>query len=258
MRWLSFAEQCIDGYFAAIPRPKPSIEAISRARVIAHRGAHDNKQGIFENTLTAFSLAQQCGCWGLELDIHATADGVLVVNHDPTLERLWKHKVAIAALTFEQLRALEPGVPQLIEVIEAFPDMHLFIELKAPFSAEEALSEALAGLNPGHDYHLLALEAETFEQLNHIPQEARLLVAMHNNVKQFCALSLSKHYGGVMGSYLLMSNNIRNQLAAAGQMSGVGFIDSKNSLYRELNRGVSWLFTNQAVKLSGYLNEAMK
>ena len=39
---------------------------------------------------------------------------------------------------------------------------------------------------------------------------------------------------------------------------GVGFIDSKNSLYRELNRGVSWLFTNQAVKLSGYLNEAMK
>ena len=41
-------------------------------------------------------------------------------------------------------------------------------------------------------------------------------------------------------------------------MSGVGFIDSKNSLYRELNRGVSWLFTNQAVKLSGYLNEAMK
>lgn len=257
MRWLTFAEHCIDGYFALIPRPKPLFEAISKACVIAHRGAHDNNQGVFENTLAAFSRAQQCGCWGLEFDVHATADGVLVVNHDPTLERLWQHKVAISELTFEQLRALEPGIPQLTEVIDAFPQMHLFIELKAPFNANAALIEALTDLIPGQDYHLLALDAETFEQLNHLPRDALLLVAMHDNVKQFCALSLSKHYGGVMGSYLLMNNSIRNQLTAAGQMSGVGFIDSKNSLYRELNRDVSWLFTNQAVKLSGYLKDLM-
>lgn len=255
MNWLALAEQCVDGYFATIPRRKPYAIAIEKARLIAHRGAHDNAQGIFENTHAAFKLAQQCGCWGLELDIHATADGVLVVNHDATLERLWQHKVAIAALSFNELRVLEPRVPSLTEVINAYPEMHLFIELKAPFTAEEALVGALAGLIPGQDYHLLSLEVETFEHLNCFPPQALLLVAMHDNIRQFCRLSLTHHYGGVMGSYLLMADKLRQQLTSASQMVGVGFVNSKNSLYRELNRDISWLFTNKAVLVSRYLKE---
>ncbi|HAT9008000.1 TPA: glycerophosphodiester phosphodiesterase, partial [Legionella pneumophila subsp. pneumophila] len=39
------------------------------------------------------------------------------------------------------------------------------------------------------------------------------------------------------------------------QHFGVGFVDSKNSLYRELNRGVKWLFTNEAININQYLND---
>lgn len=256
MGLLTGIEKLIDSYFAVIPRIKPKQEHVNNALLIAHRGAHNNAQGILENTHAAFKLAREAGCWGLEFDIHATADEVLVVNHDPDLNRLWGYNVRIADLTFTQLRELEPGVPSLAEVISDYGrDMHLFIELKAPFRAEQALADTLKHLTPGKDYHLLALDKPTFAHFSQFPKQSLLLVAMHNNVREFCALSLKEQYGGVMGSYLLLTNKRINALQAAQQKSGVGFVDSKNSLYRELSRGISWIFTNQAVAVSKWLGD---
>ena len=39
------------------------------------------------------------------------------------------------------------------------------------------------------------------------------------------------------------------RLRKAQQEIGVGFVDSKLSLYREVNRGIEWIFTNQAAKI---------
>lgn len=250
-------EKMIDTGFALMPRFKPSVELAQCARLIAHRGAHDN-QGIMENTLAAFRLAQQSGCWGLELDVHATADKILVVNHDPTLQRLWGHNLSIADMHFADLRALAPEVPTLDEVVTEFGRrMHLFIELKSPFDDEEVLVRTLQGLTARKDYHLLALDAAIFPALVSFPKYALLLVAVHNNVREFSHLSVKNQYGGVLGHYLLLTNNIVNRLGAAKQVAGVGFVDSKYSLYRELNRGVSLIFTNNAVAVSSYLKSLL-
>lgn len=53
----------------------------------AHRGLYDNDSGIPENSLTAFRLAVEGG-YGIELDLHLTTDGQLVVFHDDTLTRI--------------------------------------------------------------------------------------------------------------------------------------------------------------------------
>lgn len=250
------AEKIINGFFASVPRSKPNSDQIDKTLLIAHRGAHNLAQGIIENTLDAFRLAQKVGCWGIEFDVHATADNILVVNHDPTLNRLWGHDAAIALLSFGELRALEPGIPSLEEVVSEYGGtVHLFIELKAPFQDEYALVQSLQGLSPGKDYHLLALEASTFSQLSQFPKEALLLVAVHNNSQEFCDLSLKENYGGVMGSYLLLTNKKIRKLNEANQAYGVGFVDSKYSLYREMNRGVHWIFTNSAVPVSHYLHQ---
>lgn len=250
---LKIAEKMVDGCFAVIPRAKPHVKNIEQARIIAHRGAHDHPNGVIENTLEAFEIAKQAGCWGLEFDIHATADHVFVVNHDPTLNRLWGHDVAISSLSFSELRALEPGVPTLVEVVAEYGNMHLFIELKSPLHNEQALVTALQDLTAGKDFHLLALDAHIFNSITRFPREALLLVAVHNNVRLFCELSIKEHFGGVMGSYLLLTNNKIELLKSANQNSGVGFVDSKNALYRELNREIRWIFTNRAVKVCHYL-----
>ncbi|WP_237759234.1 hypothetical protein [Legionella erythra] len=54
---------------------------------------------------------------------------------------------------------------------------------------------------------------------------------------------------------MLLSNKKIKALKAAGQQVGVGFIDSKNSLYRELNRGIRWVFTNRAEHISALLSK---
>ncbi|KTC80941.1 glycerophosphodiester phosphodiesterase [Legionella cherrii] len=248
---LHLIERTVDGYFALFPREKPSLEIVKSTRLIAHRGAHNHAQGIIENTLAAFDLAKELGCWGIELDVHATADKVLVVNHDPTLKRLWGHDRAIAQLSFNELRTLIPAVPTLNEVVARYAhSMHLLIELKAPFQDEEALVRALNGLSAGEHYHLLTLNSAVFSSLSQFPKNALLLVAGHNNVHQFCNISLKENYGGVLGHYFLMNNQVVNRLKAAKQIVGVGMIDSKFSMYRELNRGINWLFTNRANEMN--------
>ena len=132
--------------------------------------------------------------------------------------------------------------------------MHLFIELKAPFNAIKALSETLKSLTPCKDYHLLSLEAATLPLLTPFPKESLLLVPVHNNVNQFCKLSMQQHFGGVLAHYFLLRESQINQLRAANQLIGVGFVDSKNSLYREMNRGIPFLFTNNAADIMNALN----
>lgn len=253
--WLTFLEKMMNGIFASVHRKQPRPNEIEAVRLIAHRGAHQNTSGIYENTNEAFSLAQKAGCWGIEFDVQVTADDVFIVNHDPTLKRLWGHTVSIAELSFAELRTLEPRIPSLAEVIRDYQDMHLFIELKMPVLKEEILVDTLKSLLPIEQYHLIALDDKILNALTRFPKEALLLVAVHNNVKKFCDLSITKKYGGVLGNYLLFTNKIRKKLHQANQVSGVGFIDSKNSLYRELQKGALWIFTNKAVKMGKVLKQ---
>lgn len=256
---LTIAEKIVNGYFAALPRSKPQHHQAEQAHLIAHRGAHNNKQGLIENTMAAFARAEEAGCWGIEFDIRATADQVLVVIHDDNLNRLWGHNAAIADLHFAELRAMEPGVPTLAEVIARFSKtMHFFIELKEPFHDEQALIACLQPLTPCQDYHLLALDPAIFRSLTQCTKAAMLLVSVHNNTNAFCNISAAEGFGGVMGSYFFLNQKHINQLQSVNQLYGVGFVDSKYSLYRELNRGINWLFTNQAVAVSDDLKQMQR
>ena len=247
-------ESLVDTSVAYLPRRKPVMTDTTPVCLVAHRGAHDEALLIQENTLTAFDRAFNLGCGGIELDVHASADGVLVVNHDPTLKRLWGHDVAISSLGFNELRSLVPLLPSLAEVVAQYGKrLHLFIELKAPFTAIQALADTLQALTPCKDYHLICLDETVFPRLTLFPKESLLLVPVHNNVNKFCKLSVQAQYGGILGHYLLLSNRQLKRLRTTDQLVGVGMVDSKFSLYRELNRGIQLLFTNNAATMTACL-----
>ena len=89
----------------------------------------------------------------LELDVHLTRDGEVVVLHDATVDRTTDGSGPVAAMTWEALSTLDAGhrfpgprgdfarrgrgvrVPRLAEVLEAFPDMRLNVEVKAAAAA---------------------------------------------------------------------------------------------------------------------------
>lgn len=258
MTILDSIEKIISLWFGILPRAKPNKSRVEQLRLIAHRGAHNKKLACIENTDAAFARALSLGCWGIEFDIHATSDNVLIVNHDPTLNRLWQKQQSINQLTFEQLRTLVPKIPSLEEVINNYAQhMHLFIEIKAPFTAQIALKKVLQSLTPVNNYHLITLDEDVAASLTAFPSEAILLVAGHNNVSHFCNLSLKNNYGGVLGHYLLLTDRKLKPLRRAKKAIGVGQVDSKFNLYRELNRNIHWVFSNNIDLLRDTTNQLL-
>jgi glycerophosphoryl diester phosphodiesterase len=98
----------------------------------AHRGGAAEGD---ENTAEAFARAVALGYRYVETDVHATTDGVAVVFHDPTLERLTGQPGRIAALRWADLATVRVGgagaVPRLDEVLAAWPEVRFNVDVKA-------------------------------------------------------------------------------------------------------------------------------
>lgn len=108
--------------FLAPPPPVP----------IAHRGGAREAE---ENTLPAFTHALALGYRDIELDVHATRDGVVVVHHDATLQRMCGDARPIATMDWAELREIRTHggnpIPRLDTVFERFPAMRVTIEAKS-------------------------------------------------------------------------------------------------------------------------------
>lgn len=111
----------------------------------AHRGLHG--KGVPENSMAAFRLALEKG-YGIELDIHLTADGQLAVIHDSSLKRTAGADVHIEDLTAAdlpdyRLEGTEEHIPLFQDVLELFDGKApLIVELKAERGNHAALTEA--------------------------------------------------------------------------------------------------------------------
>lgn len=248
------AQWAADLCMAAVPRRRPSIEALERCRIVSHRGEHDNRQRR-ENTLAAFEAAADAGVWGIEFDVRWTADLRPVVIHDPSAARVYGEDVEIAAVEFGQLRRRLPEIPALEEVVAAFGGrQHLMVELKPDRLGRaerkgERLARMFAALEPGRDFHFLALHPESLEPAGFAGERACLLVS-EVNTRRRSRQAIENGYGGLCGHYLLIGERVLAAHRDRGQRLGTGFAASRFCFYRELNRGVDWIFTNRAARLA--------
>ncbi|MFZ2358015.1 MAG: glycerophosphodiester phosphodiesterase [Anaerolineae bacterium] len=117
-----------------------------RPLVIAHQGGEELWPS---NTMYAFERAAALGVDMLEMDLHVTADGALVLMHDETVDRTTDGTGRLEQMTLAQVKALDAGyywtddggqtfpfrgqgitVATLEELFQAFPDMPMNIEIK--------------------------------------------------------------------------------------------------------------------------------
>lgn len=242
-----------DWVAAVLPQRVPNFEALNNCKIISHRGEHDNRS-VFENTLPAFEIARDNGVWGIECDIRWTADLVPVVSHDACGARLFGNSARIASLPFAQLRREIPAIPSLQELVTEFGgNTHLMLEIKdeplaQPDEQKAILQSQLSGLGAGIDYHFLALQPELFERVDFVSMDCCFPVSELNTARLSRA-ALAMGCGGLNGHFFLITDAVKRRHEAAGQRIGTGFIASRNCLFRELNRGVEWIFSNDAVKV---------
>jgi len=150
---------------------------------IAHRGASSYAP---ENTFAAYDLALEMGAQHIELDVHLTTDGQVVVIHDDLLDRTTDGTGPVAACSLAEIKALDAGawfgpalagerIPTLSEVLERYGRRaHLHTEIKGQ---TPGLVPATLGLVRQQDltehvtitsFHLSALE-ETRRLADELP-----------------------------------------------------------------------------------------
>lgn len=153
--------------------------------VVAHRGAGAVAP---ENTMEAYRLAVEMGADAVELDVHLTADGKLVLIHDETVERTTDLTGSIASMTLKQIRTADAGyrfeapdgsfpfrgkglkIPTLAEALKWLPGgTGLVVEVKA----RAATAPTIAALRSSRVRAAGAVSLISFDE--RIIEEARQL-----------------------------------------------------------------------------------
>jgi glycerophosphoryl diester phosphodiesterase len=149
--------------------------------VIAHQGGEELRPS---NTMIAYQHAVDLGVDVLEMDLHSTGDGVLVLMHDATVDRTTDGSGAIKEMNLAEIKRLDAGhywtaddgatypyrgqgitVPTLEEVFTAFPDMLMNIEIKQQEpSIVEAFCQQLIEYDMGDKVLIPSFHPETMTE----------------------------------------------------------------------------------------------
>jgi glycerophosphoryl diester phosphodiesterase len=152
--------------------------------MIAHRGeSHDAP----ENTLASFALAWERNVPAIELDVHLTADGKLIVCHDPDTQRTAGQKLVIKETPLKVLKTLEVGswkhpqyrgerMPTLDQVLQRMPnEKNAYVEIKVGPEALDELVEVLhRNPRPASEVNIISFNLETCRQAKRMLQDHKV------------------------------------------------------------------------------------
>ena len=252
----------IDGFYAVRPQPFPGKDRLADCKIVSHRGEH-NGRSVFENTLTAFDGAKAAGVWGIECDLRWTKDLQPVIIHDPDLVRVFGLDVKVCDVTLAEIKSACDGVPSLEEVIRRYgKQLHIMLEIKKevypdPARQNRVLADKFSALVPRKDFHIMTLSPSMFRIIDFVPQSTFIPIS-RLNFRKLSELAWHENYCGVAGHYLFLTKSILKKHREKQQKVGTGYVASKNCLFRELNRGIEWIFSNNAAELQAIVQQLMQ
>lgn len=158
-------------------------------RIIGHRGAAGH---IAENTLASFKKAFELGAHGIELDVHLSADGQVLVLHDDTLDRTTNgsglvnhcHLSDAKKLLIDQIHP----IPTLEEVFNECPNEALInVEIKDAKATEAVVQLISAKIKSGKHYSnflVSSFDWSVLELIKNINEQIPLGVLTEKNMEQ--------------------------------------------------------------------------
>ena len=262
----------------------PFLRGLRPTLHIAHRGGALLAP---ENTLVAFRQAvERYRTDMLELDVHLSRDGELVVAHDATLERCTDGEGALAARTLAELQRLDAGfhfspdgrgfpfrgqgvrLPTLREVLRAFPGLRLNVEAKPDVPGiEEAVARllreerAVERVCVGSELDAVAqrLVRALPDACHFYPREALTAVVMAlkggeapPEAPQYQVLDMPLYFGGVR----LIDGPFLEATRALGKWVNVWTVDAPEEQRQLVAEGVGGVMTDRPDRLRRVLDGA--
>ena len=229
--------------------------------VIAHRGASGE---LPENTLPAYELALAQGSDMIEIDLHTTRDGAIVITHDEDLESLGG-RGEVADATLEEIRRLDAGggavVPTLREVLDAFGGRIPFnLELKRGSRGEypgmeAAAVEEVAGRGLLEETLFSSFYDPVLARLRELSPEARLALLISPRFPQG-AVERAQRVGAeaLNPERPLADRDLVERAHGEGLAIYVFTVDEREEMGRLLDLGVDGLFTNYPGRMRALLS----
>ena len=199
--------------------------SILKGAYIAHRGLHNIKEGVPENSLPAFKKAIEKG-HAIEIDIHLTKDGEIVVFHDDDLKRVCSDPRKIEEMTLSELKELklsdtENRIPTLKECLNLVDGkVFLLIEFKVVKGNTKKLCETA-------DKILKSYEGKYFIQ-SFYPQ---VLNWYKKHRPDICRGQLSATFKGESLAKVLLGKQVLNFLGRP-DFASFKHEDSRSPFYR--------------------------
>ncbi len=250
----------------------------------AHRGASLRAP---ENTLEAFRLADRGGAGGLELDVHMTSDGRIVVIHDDSVDRTTEGTGLVRRMTLHEAQSLDAGyrftpdggttypyrgrgalVPELGEVLREFPGHKVNIDVKEEQpGVEAALLKIITDADAGDRVLVVSEMSAVVERVRELSGNGISTGASRQEIRDFYrlsrlrleflirppydALQVPVEYGGrevVTPRFIKAAHN-------RGVRVDVWTIDDPGEMRRLLDLGADVIMTNRPEVLEGVLGE---
>jgi len=225
--------------------------------IIAHRGSAGEAP---ENTMAAFELALRQGCDAIELDIHLSKDGELIVCHDRTIDRTTDGSGAIREMTVTELKQFDAGrwfhekyagerIPLLKEVFDLVPqDIMINVEIKETYEGqiEERLLQLLRDSNRLAQVVVSSFDHKSLSRLKHIEPEVKigLLYTMnavdHNELADLLGVPVyALHpYGKLIDQKDIL------RATSHGLQVYPWTINTKDAMQQAIDKGVSGIITD--------------
>jgi glycerophosphoryl diester phosphodiesterase len=213
-----------------------------RPSVIAHRGASGYE---YENSLAAFRRAVLLDADGVELDVHATRDGRIVVHHDLDVPGLGA--IALADLTALRQVRLKNGerIPLLSEVLDLIGERDAWVEVKAldPAWDETLLAALKAGPAPRR-YAVHSFDHPVIERLGRMCPELRRGLLLDRAVPDPVPLLHAVGADTLWVERKLIDENLVRRVHAAGKALIAWTVNELSELRRLAQLGVDGLCGN--------------
>ena len=178
---------------------------------IGHRGASGYEP---ENTLISFEKAIDLNADGIELDVHLSSDGHLVVIHDETIDRTTNGKGEVYTMTLQELKSFNAGknqeIPTLIEVFELVNRRcFINIELKGIGTAKplndlinQYISDKKWGIS---DFLISSFDWEMMEEMAFLNPKIRIGVLTEKSIEKALAFAKKIKAFSIHPDYELLS-----------------------------------------------------
>ncbi|MFE4382677.1 glycerophosphodiester phosphodiesterase [Streptomyces cyaneofuscatus] len=218
-------------------------DTTSRLTAVAHRG---DPYRARENTLPSIRSALDRGADAVEIDVRVTRDGVPVLLHDTTLERLWGHDRRVDRLTHQEVLELTGGgVPTLREALAAAEGHRVMVDL--PGSTDASVKKVVGTVlecGAGERAYYCA-GADAMLRVRAVNPAAEIALTWNTLAPPRPVLLEAVKPRWLNYRFGLVSRELADRAHRDGFLVSAWTADTKRTMRRLIERGVDSITTNR-------------